>query len=313
MTDPRVLYVMPVFNAAHWVKDSVTSVLQQDYAPFDLLCVDDGSTDATPRILKEMAEQDSRVQVLTQANAGPGAAFNRGLAHAMAHRYPYVARMDADDHSLPGRTRLQIELMEHYPDTAACSGQAVYFTGQRDPCGTSQLPERPEQVRQDILRGGRGLIQGATLFRVSALAAVGGYRAEKTPAEDTDVFLRLSERYPLRNVPDIVYRIRICPDSHSLSSIQMTRFYHHYYLHLATLRAVNKPECSFQTFSESLGRGQRAAIHRESLAITAYFRWMTKRSVSSLISAALLDPSRTIQRIAKKLRIRRVSSAGVVL
>jgi glycosyltransferase involved in cell wall biosynthesis len=300
MNTPRVLYVMPVYNAERWLEESVLSVLNQDYAAFRLLCVDDGSTDASPDILRGVADRDERVVVLAQANAGPGAAFNRGLAYALRHDYPYVARMDADDLSLPARTRQQVELMERHPETAACSGQATYFTVDRDPCGASRIPVLPDDVRREILKGGRGLIQGATLFRTSALQAVGGYRAEKTPAEDTDIFLRLSEMFPLRSVPDVLYRIRICADSHSLQNIYQTRLYHHYFLHLASLRSRGFSEVSVEDFRNTMTLYRAASIRREAAAVAAYFSWMIERSIPALLSASLLDPKRTLRRMVRK-------------
>src|SRR5690348_17986778 len=106
----RVSVVMPCYNAAPWLEAALDSVLGQTHGDFELLAVDDGSTDATPRILAEAARRDGRVRVLGGGkNAGIVAALNQGLDQA---RGDYVARMDADDIALPTRFVRQIRFLE---------------------------------------------------------------------------------------------------------------------------------------------------------------------------------------------------------
>jgi glycosyltransferase involved in cell wall biosynthesis len=300
MNEPSVLYVVPVYNAAPFLQESLGSVFSQTYANIHVLCVDDGSTDQSFEILQQLAHGHENLTVISQKNAGPGAAFNKGIQFAIENGYLYIARMDADDISLPPRTQKQVAIMEAEPAVAACSCNSTYFSETRECCGKSNVPVASEAIRAEILAGGRGLIQGATLFRTSAIREVGGYRAEKTPAEDTDIFLRLSEHYSLQNIGEELYRIRIFSGSHSLGNIYSTRLYHHYYLHLASLRMTGEREISFDEYVGRMPLMSKAAVRKEAFAISAYFKWMTERSFFALALAAALDPRRTFRRIVKR-------------
>jgi glycosyltransferase involved in cell wall biosynthesis len=308
--DVRVLYVMPVFNAEAWLRDSLGSIMSQDYEAIDILCIDDGSTDRSLAYLNEMAAIHDSITVQSQPNRGPGAAFNEGIRYALERGYSYVARMDADDIAHPAKTRCQVDVLEANPALAACGCNATYFFRQGETCGHSLVPSDPQQIRREVWAGGRGLIQGATMFRTWALHEVGGYRPQKTPAEDTDMFLRLTSRFPVVNLKEVLYRIRIQPNSHSLANVHRTRLYHHYYLHLARLRVEDLDEIEFDEFVQSLSKLARAQVYREATSITAYFKWMTTRSMPALVAAAVLDPARTFRRIFKNACARNKSASG---
>src|SRR5947209_8605616 len=95
---PRVSAVMAVHNAAPYVREAAESILAQTYTDLEFLIVDDGSTDHTPAILREVARTDSRVGILTQERKGVARSLNHGQSRA---RGAYIARQDGDDISLP--------------------------------------------------------------------------------------------------------------------------------------------------------------------------------------------------------------------
>src|SRR5687768_5868058 len=97
---PLVSIVMPVYNRQEYVSAAVESVLGQTFRDFEFIIVNDGSTDRATSLLRKYAQQDSRIILLEQANAGYTRALNRGLARA---RGEFVARMDSDDECLPHR------------------------------------------------------------------------------------------------------------------------------------------------------------------------------------------------------------------
>ena len=105
----RVSIIIPIFNAASTLQAAVDSLLRQDLAEVEFLLVDDGSTDETPELCHRLASRDSRIQVVTQKNAGICAARNRGLSVA---RGEYIAFCDDDDEFLPGALRLLYETAE---------------------------------------------------------------------------------------------------------------------------------------------------------------------------------------------------------
>jgi glycosyltransferase involved in cell wall biosynthesis len=304
MDQTTVLYVIPVYNAENWLDECIQSILSQEGNLNILIyCIDDGSTDGSTALLEGYASNCKKFSYTTQKNSGPGAAFNKGIAYARKLNIKFIARMDADDVSLPFRTEKQLKVLIDNPQVGACSCSAEYFMESKGSVGKSIVPTLPDEIKAEINAGGRGLIQGATLFRTDALAVVEGYRAKKTPAEDTDIFLRLSEYCSLMNIPSVEYRIRICERSHSLGDIGYTRVYHHYYLELARLRKMNKAEISYEDYVKSQSLRARLAIKREATSMRAYFLWMTRGSYISLGIAALCDMRRTCRRIGKKLKV----------
>ena len=91
---PRISIVMPVYNAGLYLKDSISDILNQTYENFELICVDDGSTDQSLKVIEYFAQQDNRIRIITQENAGAGAARNRGMELAQGK---YIMFLDTDD------------------------------------------------------------------------------------------------------------------------------------------------------------------------------------------------------------------------
>ena len=100
--EPKVTVLMPAYNAERYIADAIRSVLEQTFTDFELLIVNDGSTDDTAKVIASF--KDPRVMLLSQQNKGVSAALNLGLSHARA---PYVARFDADDICYPDRLKIQ--------------------------------------------------------------------------------------------------------------------------------------------------------------------------------------------------------------
>src|SRR5689334_9568753 len=97
---PTISVCMPVYNAQTYVRQAVQSILAQTFSDFEFIIIDDGSTDESPTILRELAEKDSRIRVTSRPNTGYAKALNEALQQS---RGQYIARMDADDIALPDR------------------------------------------------------------------------------------------------------------------------------------------------------------------------------------------------------------------
>lgn len=290
---------MPMFNAGPYLRPALESILAQTFAGFRFLIIDDGSTDASAQIARSYA--DPRILVWEQANAGPGAAMNRALAFALEQGIPYLARMDADDISLPSRLEKQLAILSAHPQAAACSANCQYIhadTG--EVIGASTVSSAPWLIRWEILHGLRGLIQGACMFRVNALYQAGGYRAAFSQAEETDVFLRLVETFELDNAPDFLYQIRLRPDSISLANVHRNVLYQFYALDCSHRRRHALPERDFTSFQASPGPGVRFRIWREEAVLKYWRRGMGRRALLTTLLAALLDPRRVIIRALRK-------------
>ena len=116
--------VIPVFNGERYLSEAISSVFGQTHSSIEIIVVDDGSTDRTPRILEEMG---GRIRSARQANAGPAAARNRGIEMA---RGDYVAFLDADDLWLPAKTETQLRCFERNPGVAVCTSLMQNFWAQ---------------------------------------------------------------------------------------------------------------------------------------------------------------------------------------
>ncbi len=212
----KVTCLLPVYNAGRYLRQALDSVLAQSYQDFEIVAVDDGSTDDSLQILKECATRDTRVKVISRPNTGIVGALNDGLREC---RGELVARMDADDVCLPDRLVRQVEFMAAHPDCVAL-GTDVFYT---DPEGRRLIRHRPALEHAGILcqlleGNGGALIHPSVMFRRSALDAVGGYRDRYQWIEDLDLYIRLAQIGTLANVPEVHLHYR-----QHLQSVNRTR------------------------------------------------------------------------------------------
>src|SRR5207237_10277673 len=113
---PRVSVLLPVWNGEAFLEQAMESILRQTLSSFELIVIDDGSTDRSAAIAEEFASRDPRMRVLRRPHEGLSAALNAGIAAA---RGEYVARMDADDISAPDRLRKQVAYLDAHPACVA--------------------------------------------------------------------------------------------------------------------------------------------------------------------------------------------------
>ena len=189
LTPPAITVLMPVYNAGPFLSQAVDSILKQTFTVFEFLIIDDGSTDGSGEILEEYARRDSRIQLVRRENRGLVATLNEGLNLARA---PLVARMDADDVSLPQRLRLQVDYMRDNPDVAVVGCAIRLINSEGAPLNDACYPTRPDQVALHM-RDMCSLAHPAVIMRREFVASVGGYRAMCRHAEDLDLWLRLLE------------------------------------------------------------------------------------------------------------------------
>ena len=207
MTKGLVSVIIPAFNAAEYIRETLHSALAQTYQALEVIVVDDGSTDATGSIVEEFAKKDARVQLVKQCNAGVGAARNTGIRMA---RGEYIAPLDADDIWFPEKLEKQVARMEHYGEETGMvycwsilvdkdggfKGFGFPSTAQGRLPDTSLLEFNTENA-------------SVPLFRTTALARVGLYltRAEQGGAqgcEDWDLNIRIAEAFSIGLVPEFL-------------------------------------------------------------------------------------------------------------
>jgi glycosyltransferase involved in cell wall biosynthesis len=218
MREPEVSVVMGVYNGAAALDATLRSVLDQQGCEFEFVVVDDGSTDATPRLLDEWAARESRLRVIHQPNTGLTGALIRGCAEA---RGEFIARQDCGDRSLPGRLAAQVAALRGDPPCVMVAGAARFLA----PGGEMLfVVTRPgHQLEEGLSNLALGQLHGpphhgATMFRRAAYERAGGYRPNFRVAQDIDLWLRLAELGTLAGQADLVYEAQL-----DASSITATR------------------------------------------------------------------------------------------
>lgn len=198
---------MPVFNAERFLQDSLQSVLSQSFRDYELIAVDDGSTDRSLAILREFLRSDHRIRVVSRPNTGLVGALNDGLDFATGE---FVARMDADDISVPFRFQRQVDFLKTNPQFIAVSGAFCYVDDAGLPLYNFSPPLDSKHIAEKLRLGcGEAFLHGAAMFRREALLRVGAYRRECEHVEDVDLFLRLLQVGELSNVSDILLHYRM--------------------------------------------------------------------------------------------------------
>lgn len=185
---PLVSVVLPVRNGGVYLEAAVSSILGQSLPDIELIIVDDQSTDAA---LVKLDRGDRRMSVIPSTGQGVSQAFNTGMLNA---RGPFVARMDADDISLPDRLKQQIAYLEQHSDVDICGGCVEIFSETAIRGGNLRYQDwlnscrDPESIHRELFVESP-IPNPTALFRRGALDRLGGYADPGWP-EDYDLFLR---------------------------------------------------------------------------------------------------------------------------
>jgi glycosyltransferase involved in cell wall biosynthesis len=204
---PKVSVIMAVYNGEKYLKEAIESILTQTLRDFELIIVNDCSTDRTPEILKSY--DDARIRVLSHIK-NKGVATSRNDAIKIA-RGEFLAIMDADDISYPHRLKAQVAFLESHPEIGLI-GSALYDNIDDDGSilYTSILPEDNKEIQETLIRKWC-FIHPSIMFRRGIIDKVGGYRKEFEVAEDHDFILRVLDHNKAWNLKDKLIAYRINP------------------------------------------------------------------------------------------------------
>lgn len=199
---PKVSVVLTAYNRPQFLPAAIDSVLAQTLADFELIIVDDGSTDSRVRaVLQEYAGKDKRIKPFHKENAGASAARNYGIAKACA---PYIAIMDDDDISLPTRLEKQHEFLQAHPNIAAVS--CLYGTLKNNQIHN---PPSPQKTMVNV---------NATAMIRHTICGDAPYRPWFLVVGDLDLTLRLREKHQLAQLPEVLYTVRLHDEGHLSTS-----------------------------------------------------------------------------------------------
>jgi len=218
---PAASVILPVYNAARYVESAVISVLNQSFSNFEILLLDDGSTDTSLSILHTISAKDSRCRLVTRENRGLVRTLNEGVELARAG---IIFRMDADDICQPRRFELQMSYLRDHPQCVAVGSDVMLIDPEGQKLRPWGVPCRHAEIDGRHMQGiGNMMVHPATAFRKAALLRCGGYREEFRHAEDFDLYLRLAEIGELANMPDVLleYRQHLASIGYSHTSAQI--------------------------------------------------------------------------------------------
>lgn len=206
---PTISVVIPLYNKAAYVEEAVSSVLSQTHSAYEIIVVDDGSTDGGPLLVE--AIQSPLIKLIRQANAGVSAARNAGIAAAQGD---YIAFLDADDRYLPGFLAAVMALVADYPQATLlgtghrrfwADGKALIQPRHRSVARRGVVPDFYMAWARSSFLFTSSLAVKRTAFDDPALRFAHGERL----GEDLDVWFRLAERFPVAYDPEIQTEYRM--------------------------------------------------------------------------------------------------------
>jgi hypothetical protein len=200
---PQVSVVLPVWNAERYLAGAIESVLAQSFADFELLVVDDGSTDGSAALIRRYRDRRIR-RILNEKNLGVTRSLNLGLELA---RGRYVARMDADDLCAPERLERQVAFLDAHPEVALVATRARWIDAAGAQIGIIDTPADGETLRRRLRRN-NWIVHGTVMMRAEAVRALGGYDESMERSQDYDLWLRISERHPVAALSEVLYTWR---------------------------------------------------------------------------------------------------------
>jgi glycosyltransferase involved in cell wall biosynthesis len=278
---PTVTVVIPTYNRRDLIGETLDSVFAQTFRDFEVVVVDDGSTDGTPERLRPLAEQ-GRIRYIRQKNAEQAAARNRGLEEA---RGEFIAFLDDDDLWPPDKLQWQVEALRERPDAVLVYGEERQLHPDGRHVRRSVAWPDGDVYAQFRLRNWI-TTPGQTLIRADALREIGGFDAAIWRSEDWDLYIRLARRGPFIFRPVVALDYRVQPNHsaavrHALNHIHVA--WRHIGWNLPLL--VRHQRLAARYFvprlmayaEQARGEGNGAgALAATALALT-FFRWRPLR------------------------------------
>ncbi len=202
-TPPLISVLLPVRDGAAYLDEALESVIGQSCGDFEVIAVDDGSVDETPRLLQAWSERDDRLRLITLNGVGPAGALNAAIDIA---RGEFFARMDADDISMPTRFQEQLSFLRQHPDVGVCGSWVKPFGAGWE--RTLRYVSSDARIRAKLMFESP-FAHPSTMIRRSVLERLPvAYREDVARAEDYDLWVRLSRVCELGNLERVLLRYR---------------------------------------------------------------------------------------------------------
>lgn len=192
-----------------YVKEAISSILHQTFSNFELIIVNDGSTDSTLDLIKSFS--DERIKIIDQENHGLAYSLNKGIEHSQGK---YIARIDADDICLANRLEIQYDCMEKYPEVDVLGGAVNYINEKGDYLGRSFPVTNSRVIKYFIENKGNVVAHPTVMVRKQAFTNYGLYYADLKFKQDYHLWCKfLRKGAIIKNIPNVLINYRISENS----------------------------------------------------------------------------------------------------
>lgn len=198
---PFVSVIMAAYNSENYIQEAIDSVIKQTFLNWELIIVDDGSTDSTAEIILKNKNLDDRIKSFYQDNAKQSKARNLGISHSKGR---YIAILDSDDIIFPERFAKQVRFLEANSHVILCGSSFRLMGSDR----IVECPEYHDNIKISLLKG-NCIAHSSVLIRKQVLVELSTiYDISKEPSEDYDLYVRLLEKGKLHNLQDVLLDYR---------------------------------------------------------------------------------------------------------
>ena len=294
-------FCMSVYNGMPHLVPCMESILNQSIDDFEIIIVNDGSTDETKDYLYSI--KDPRLIVIDQVHKGLGYSRNQSIKNVKTE---YVVIMDADDISKQDRLKDQIEFISNHKHVVLCGTQFEFIIEDEKNTFSSQLPLTHNTIVRTLLKGGHGICHPTIICRTAAVRRIGGYKL-KGYGEDWDFYLRMSEVGQLRNLPHVLLKKRIHDRNVSIFNLTNVRIGIAYAIKAKHCRDLHLRAPSFKTFESEWKNKSKSEEKKEikfgksqiyySKGVVAHLKKQNVSKFLFFILASLYDPQRFFWRI----------------
>jgi glycosyltransferase involved in cell wall biosynthesis len=217
---PTVTVVIPAYNAIRYLSETMETVLNQTYQDFEVLVINDGSTDETPNWVNKLSEKEPRVRMVSQANQGLAGARSSGVINA---RGKYIAFIDADDLWELTKLAKQVDSLESNPQAGLCYTWTALADSEGKATGRVINSDAEGDVWKQLTEMNIVCCGSTPMIRRSCFDDVGLFAHDISPSDDWDMWWRISAKYPFTVLKEPLIRYRQHSNNSSKKCEQMLK------------------------------------------------------------------------------------------
>jgi len=209
--------IMPTFNVDKFIARAIESMLSQTFKDFELIIIDDASTDGTLEIARSYAKKDSRIKiVVNEKNLQVATTLNKGIKIAKSQ---IIARMDPDDISFPERLEKQFTFMKKHPNIAIVGTNILIINELGELISKREYPDKSNKLKKLMFKYSP-FAHPTVMFRKKIFQEFGGYSVSMVPCEDIDLWFKIGSKYEISNIQEYLLKYTLIKTSNSHNDLR---------------------------------------------------------------------------------------------